>query len=109
MKMRKRQIFMLLIAIWLAIIIPAMGQEEMPVIVDPPRVSMTVFTNWQEIKLTYTIRWLDGYELLYEMSEPENMSFGEFELDPIKGHELERQNRRRYKKENYEDLVYYLR
>ncbi|MBI2063520.1 MAG: hypothetical protein HYT65_00800 [Candidatus Yanofskybacteria bacterium] len=114
--MRKRQTFMLLIAIWLALIIPACRQEiqptpsvENPVIVDQPISDRTVYTNWEEVKLTYTVRWLDGYKLLYEMSEPENMSFGEFELDPIRGHELERQNRRRYKKENYEDLVYYLR
>lgn len=85
------------------------AQEEMPVIVDPPRVSMTVFTNWQEIQLTYTIRWLDGYEPLFDEAKPENMSFGEFELDPIKGQKLIKINERKYKKENYADLVYYLR
>lgn len=108
--MRKRQKLMLLIAIWLAIIIPAVAQEEMPVIVDPLRVSMTVFTNWQEIQLTYTIRWLDGYKPLFEMAEPEDMSFGDhFELDPVKGQKLIKINERKYKKENYADLIYYLR
>src|SRR3989338_7436682 len=114
--MRKHQRFALLIAIWLSIIIPACHQRiqpvarvENPVIVDQPLVLITVFTNWQEIQLTYTIRWLDGYEPLFDEAKPENMSFGEFELDPIRGHKLERRNRRKYKKENYEDLVYYLR
>lgn len=86
-----------------------LAQEEMPLIVDPPRVSMTVFTNWQEIKLTYTIRWLDGYVPLFEDANPENMSFAPFELDPARGHKLELQNKRKYKKENYIDTIYYLR
>lgn len=114
--MMKRRIFMFLIAIWLAIIISACHQnvqpmvnEENPVIVDPPRVNMTVFTNWQEIRLTYTIRWLDGYEPLFEEARPENMSFAPFELDPTSGSKLELQNRREYKKENYIDAIYYLR
>ncbi|MBI2669930.1 MAG: hypothetical protein HYX20_02215 [Candidatus Yanofskybacteria bacterium] len=108
--MRKHKKFTLLIAIWLAIIIQAMAQEEMPVIIDQPISNRTVFTNWEEIKLTYTVRWLDGYKPLFEMAEPEDMSFGDhFELDPVKGRKLIKINERKYKKENYADLVYYLR
>ncbi|MBI2063074.1 MAG: hypothetical protein HYT61_02425 [Candidatus Yanofskybacteria bacterium] len=86
-----------------------LAQEEMPVIIDPPRVSMTAFTNWQEIQLIYTVRWLDGYRPLFDLAKPENMSFSPFELDPAKGYNLELRNQRKYKKENYVDLIYYLR
>lgn len=113
--MRKRQIFMLLIAIWLAIIIPACRQniqptlyEDNPVIVGQPIVNRTVFTNWEEIKLTYIIGWLDGYVPLFEDAKPENMSFGPFELDPAKSQKLELRNKRKHRKENYIDAIYYL-
>ncbi len=86
-----------------------LAQEEMPLIVDPPQVSMTAFTNWQEIQLTYTVRWLDGYRPLFDLAKPENMSFSPFELDPIKGYKLELLNQRKYKNENYVDLTYHLR
>lgn len=84
------------------------AQDEYPVIVSPPQTTVTVFTNWQSIKITYTIAYLDGYEPRFEEFRPEAMSFG-LELDPEKGLALVRLNKRRYKNENYEDLVYYLR
>lgn len=91
-------------------------------IVDEPRVEITAFTNWQEIQVTYPVRWLDGYKPLLDKAKPEAMSFSaiqetkegkkeleRFEFDPIKGQELIQVNQRKYKKENYVDLVYYLR
>lgn len=114
--MKKRQMFMLLIAIWLAIISTACRQEiqpvlsvENPVIVDLPWVSRTVFTNWVEIEVVYTVRWLDGYKPLFDQVKPENMSFNPFELDPISGQKLELRDRRKYKKENYQDIIYHLK
>ena len=35
----------------------ALAQEEMPVIVKQPVVEITSFTNWQEVKIIYTIGW----------------------------------------------------
>ncbi len=87
------------------------AQEEYPVIVRAPSVSVTVFTNWQRIKLTYTVGYMDGYQVLLDGPQgvqPESMSFG-LELDPEKGTKLEVTNRRKFKDENYFDLVYYLR
>ena len=86
-----------------------LAQEEMPVIVDQPQTAETVFTNWKPIELIYTVRWLDGYEILWDNAEPENMSFGQFQLDPVRGYKLEKRNQRKYKEENYVDLVYHLR
>ncbi|MBI4160359.1 MAG: hypothetical protein HY506_00430 [Candidatus Yanofskybacteria bacterium] len=87
-----------------------MYAQESPVIIDFDRehTSVTVFTNWQLIELVYTLRYLDGFEILPEAVGPEKMSFG-MQPDPEKGQKLIRRNKRRYKKENYEDLVYYVR
>lgn len=89
---------------------PDLGSPGEPgLIVDEPRVSMTVFTNWQVIEVTYTLHWLDGYSPRFDLVEPEVMSFSPFELDPIRGHKQVKLNERKYKQENYVDLVYYLR
>lgn len=86
-----------------------LAQEEIPFFVDPPKPSTTVCTDWQEVDLIYTLHWLDGYRPQYESVKPENMSFSPFELDPLRGYKLEKQNKRKYKKENYIDLVYHIR
>ncbi len=105
-----RKIFSLaLLSVFLAYLpFNLFGQDELPVIVNLPQVSVTVFTNYQLIKLTYTIGYLDGYQPRFEEAEPANMSFG-LAIDQEKGSRLIRLNKRRYKNENYEDLVYYLR
>ncbi len=84
-------------------------EEELPFFVDPPKVSITAITTWQEITLTYTLHWLDGYRPQFDDAKPENMSFSPFELDPARGYKLEKQNQHKYKNENYVDLVYHLR
>lgn len=85
------------------------AQDEFPVLVMSARSSVTVFTNWQLIELTYTVGYLDGYMLMYDgKADPQSMSFG-LELDPDLGTKLIRRNQRRYKNENYVDLVYYVR
>ncbi len=106
--MRKR-FCLALLAVFLAYLPErVLAQDEYPVIVSAPQVSVSVFTNWQLIKLTYTIGYLDGYQPNFEEARPENMSFG-LEIDQEKGSQLLRLNKRRYKNENYEDLVYYVR
>lgn len=87
----------------------ALAQEEMPVVVDKPVVEITSFTNWQEIKVTYTIGWFDGYEVVFGNSHPERMNFGDFEINPIRGREFIKINERKVGQANYADLVYYLR
>lgn len=98
-----------LAAIWLAPAQLALAQEEMPVIVDKPVVEISSFTNWQEIKITYTIGWLDGYQVVFDNSHPERMNFGDFELDPNRGQKFIKINERQVGRANYADLVYYLR
>ncbi len=100
---------LLLFFILLLFSINIWAQEESPLIVFRPVVSSTVFTNWQEIKVTYTVGYLDGYELVLDEIRPDNMLFSPFELDPVKGRQIIKINQRRYKEENYFDLVYYLR
>lgn len=87
----------------------ALAQEEMPVIVNKPVVEITTFTNWQEIKITYTIGWHDGYDIVFDNSHPERMNFGDFEIDPIRGRRFIQINERKVGQANYTDLVYYLR
>ena len=84
------------------------AQDEFPVVVISAQSEVTVFTNYQMIRLTYTVGYLDGYLVRFEEAEPANMSFG-LAIDQEKGARLIRLNKRRYKNENYEDLVYYLR
>ena len=105
-----KKIFSLaLLAIFLACLpLNLLAQDEYPVIVSFPQLSVSVFTNWQLVKLTYTVGYLDGYRVNFEEARPENMMFG-LEIDQEKGSKLIRLNKRKYKKENYEDLVYYVR
>lgn len=105
--MRKFLLWLLIFLLWPKFSVLG-AQDEYPVIVSPPRSSVTVFTNYELIELTYTIGYLDGYRPLFEEAGPEKMSFG-FEIDSIQGSQLVRRQKRKYKNENYEDLVYYLR
>lgn len=84
------------------------AQDESPVVVSQPKVSVTVFTNWQLIEVVYTVGYLNGYKVLTDRATPENMSFG-FETDPERGVKLEIRNQRKFNQENYADFVYYLR
>lgn len=100
-----------------------MAQDEYPVIVHQPTVSVTVFTDWQLIKVTYTVDYLEGYKLLLREAEPDNMAFGLFEPDPVLGRKLIVRNQRQREQPEYDnsktkpkpktayymDLVYYLR
>lgn len=110
--MRKRVSLLFLIMLSLMGSVETLSaQEAFPVLVMSARSSVTVFTNWQLIELTYTIGYLDGYALLYDGPRgisPQSMSFG-LELDPDLGVKLIRRHQRRYKNENYVDLVYYVR
>jgi len=92
---------------------PVSAQELSPFIVDGPRFSRTAFTNWDRIDLTYTLRWAEGYEPMYDDMKPENMDFSPLMIDtksdPSK---LELLNQRSYKREfreYYIEVVYHLR
>ncbi len=109
--MRKSVLLLFLLLSFISLELKVLAQDEYPVIVRAPSVSVTVFTNWWRVKLTYTVGYMDGYQVLLDGSQgaqPQNMSFG-LELDPEKGTKLEIVNRRKFKDENYFDLVYYLR
>lgn len=83
--------------------------QESPFIVGPPRLSVKTFTNWQLVKLTYTVSYLNDYDFLEEEAKPENMSFGPLELDPVLGRKQIIENRRFVGKQISLDLIYYLR
>ena len=106
--MLKRLNSELLIAVWLAMTIPVMAQEQ-EMIVTLSDVSTRVFTTWQEVRLVYTLHWLDGFEPQLDLAKLENMSFGSLEPDPTKKKNMEITNQRRHGKENYVDLVYSFR
>lgn len=118
----KRKIRLLLLPLYLASLPIMLAQEESAVIVDPPRISKTVVTNWVLLEVRYTVRYMDGYEPRWDLAEPQSLSFGVWELDPELGNKLikenERQKENKNKKqdqnskpeiEHYVDLVYYLR
>ncbi len=85
------------------------GQEVSPLIVEGPRISKTVFTNWQNIELTYIVRYMKGYEPLLDDMKPRNMFFGPLELDPEFADNLDIRNKRSSGGESYFDVVYHLR
>ncbi len=101
---------LLLLAIVLALnAVPLRAQNEnpeRPFIVDPPKVSATEFTNWTKVKITFTVRYLDGYEPEMDLADPHQMSFG-LELDPQDGQKLIVENVRKLRKENYKDFRHY--
>ena len=83
--------------------------QESSLIIGSPRLSVKTFTNWQLIKLTYTVSYLNDYDFLEEEAKPENMSFGPLELDPALGQKQIIENRRSVGKQISLDLIYYLR
>ncbi len=86
------------------------GQEViLPLIVEGPRQSKTAFTNQEPIELTYTVRWMDGYEPMRDLLKPHAMDFGALELDPEFADKLDIRNERKFEKENYFDITYHLR
>jgi len=94
------------------VLIPVKSSQEtvMPVIVSGPVFSATEFTNWEVIDLTYTFRYMDGYEPVWNELMPHEMNFGVLELDPQFSEKLDTRNKgRRFQKENYFDIVYHLR
>lgn len=96
----------------LAIFAPARlsGQEVfVPLMVEGPRISRTAFTNWELIELTYTVRWMDGYQPMRDQIEPQDMNFGILELDPEFAEKADIKNERKFEKENYFDITYHLR
>lgn len=100
----------------LAIFAPAhlSGQEVyLPLLIEGPRISRTAFTNWEIIELTYTVRWMDGYEPIRDQLKPEEMknagNFGILELNPKFSEEADIKNERKFEKENYFDITYHLR
>lgn len=96
----------------LAVFAPVLlsGQDVfLPLMVEGPRISRTAFTNWERIELTYTVRWADGYEPIWDDLKPRAMSFGILELDPEFAEESDIRNERKFEKENFVDIVYRLR
>lgn len=86
------------------------SQEEVaPLIVEGPRPSITLFTNWQKIELAYTVRYMKGYKPLLDNMKPGNMSFSPLEPDPEFADRLDVRNERQFGDEFYFDVVYHLR
>lgn len=86
------------------------GQEVFsPLIVEGPQISRTAFFNWEKIELTYTVRWMDGYEPVLNDLRPQAMSFGILELDPDMAEVSDIRNEREFGNENFFDIVYHLR
>lgn len=96
----------------LAIFAPVqlLGQEVLlEFFVQGPQVSRTAFTNWESVKLTYTIRYVDNYEPVWDELKPQAMNFGILELDPEFAEETDIKNKRKFEKENFFDVTYHLR
>ncbi len=85
------------------------GQEVAAFIVEGPRISRTAFTNWENIELTYIVRYMKGYEPLLDDMKPRNMVFGPLELDPEFADNIDVRNKRSSGNESYFDVVYHLR
>ena len=85
------------------------AQEIMPIRVEGPRLSRSVFTNWDAIEVVFTLGYLDGYEPLLGQMKPYDMGFDPLVPDPLVGDVLEIRNQRQYQKERYVDVVYHLR
>ena len=100
--------FLALLAVFLACL-PGniLAQDNSPLVVDQPRLSKMVFTNWEPIEVIFTVRYLDGYEPDYERIK--NLSFSPFELDPETKENPRIIREQKYKAENYFDVVYSLR
>ncbi len=100
--------YLALLAVFLACLPRGLlAQEPSPMVVDPPRLSKTVFTNWEPVEVIFTVRYLDGYEPDYEQLK--NLSFAPFELEEQNGDNPKIVRRQKYKAENYFDAVYSLR
>lgn len=90
------------------------GQEVfLPFMVEGPRISKTAFTNLERIELTYTVRWMDGYEPIMAELKPQAMvnmgNFGILVLDPAWAEKADIKNERKFEKENFFDITYHLR
>lgn len=106
----RKYLFWLLICFWFPGFNQVLlwSQDEYPVVVGIPKTSVTVFTNYQLIELTYTVGYLDGYQPLFEQSLKMSPKT-KLEIDSSRGSQPARHHKRKYKNENYEDLTYYLR
>ncbi|MDP3731144.1 MAG: hypothetical protein Q8R34_01470 [bacterium] len=104
----RRCFYLALLAVFLACLPRAgLAQEPSPMIVDQPRLSKTVFTNWDPIEVIFTVRYLDGYEP--DMERIKSLSFPPFELDSEVKENPKIVRKQKYREENYFDIVYSLR
>lgn len=99
----------LLLALVTAMPAGSAGQELSPLIVEGPQYSRTAFANWEKIELTYTVRYLAGYEPVLNDFRPQALDFGPMQLDPEFSGVLDIRNERTLGKESYFDVVYHLR
>lgn len=100
--------YLALLAIFLAYLPSDLSaQEPSPLVVDQPRLSKTVFINWEPIEVIFTVRYMDGYEP--DENRIKNLSFSPFELDLEVDENPRIVRRQKYRQENYFDVVYSLR
>ncbi len=98
------RVFFMLFVLSVTSSVSAQDDFKRGLIVDEPQLSRSTFTNWDDIRITYPVRYLDGYEPQYDKG-PSAASFAPFELLG----EPEYQKTHKVGRENYEEWTYHLR